>query len=243
MNTDRVWATIGGEDSGKDGGIFRSDDAGKTWKLLNNTFEITSRQYYYGHIFADTQKLDVVYTFSSKSFYKSTDGGKTWDGRVQTPHSDYHDLWIDPHDDQRMINGNDGGATITFDGGRSWSSEMNQPTGQFYTVRADSGFPYRVYGAQQDDTTVSMSKQSVGRRARRRGYWRRPLRRSRRRRERLCDSRLAGSERRVCGRFLGIADAVRPQGRKHAQHHGLAGLSGRAHRLGSRSIGSSGRFR
>ncbi len=162
VNTDHVWATIGGEDGGKDGGIFRSDDAGKTWKLLNNTFEITSRQYYYGHIFADTQKPDLVYTFSSKSFYKSTDGGKTWDGRVQTPHSDYHDLWIDPHDDQRMINGNDGGATITFDGGRSWTSEMNQPTGQFYTVRADSGFPYRVYGAQQDDTTVSLSNESAG---------------------------------------------------------------------------------
>lgn len=160
VNTDRVWATIGGENGGQDGGIFRSDDAGKTWKLLNNTFEMTSRQYYYGHIFADTQKLDVVYTFSSKSFYKSTDGGKTWDGRVQTPHSDYHDLWIDPHDDQRMVNGNDGGATVTFDGGRSWTSENNQPTGQFYTVRADNGFPYRVYGAQQDDTTVSLSNES-----------------------------------------------------------------------------------
>ena len=78
-----------------------------------------------------------------------------------TPHSDYHGLWIDPHDDQRMINGNDGGATVTFDGGKSWSSEMNQPTGQFYTVRADNSFPYRVYGAQQDDTTVSISSNSV----------------------------------------------------------------------------------
>jgi photosystem II stability/assembly factor-like uncharacterized protein len=160
VNTDRVWATIGGENGGQDGGIFRSDDAGKTWKLLNNTFEMTSRQYYYGHIFADTQKLDMVYTFSSKSFYKSTDGGKTWDGRIQTPHGDYHDLWIDPRDDQRMVNGNDGGATVTFDGGRSWTSENNQPTGQFYTVRADNGFPYRVYGAQQDDTTVSLSNES-----------------------------------------------------------------------------------
>ena len=80
VNTDRVWATIG-EDGG---GIFRSDDAGKTWKLLNNSFEMTSRQYYYGHIFADPQKLDVVYTFSSKTFYKSTDGGTT----LGHPHSD-----------------------------------------------------------------------------------------------------------------------------------------------------------
>ena len=152
VNTDRVWATIGG------GGIFRSDDAGKTWKLLNDSFEMTSRQYYYGHIFADPQKLDVVYTFSSKTFYKSVDGGTTWDIHIQTPHSDYHDLWIDPHDDQRMINGNDGGATVTFDGGKSWTAEMNQPTGQFYTVRADNSFPYRVYGAQQDDTHRFSSK-------------------------------------------------------------------------------------
>ncbi|MGB7023752.1 MAG: hypothetical protein WBD73_08145 [Candidatus Acidiferrales bacterium] len=152
MDSQRVWATIGGED----GGIYRSDDAGKTWQLLNGSFEMHSRQYYYGHIFADPQQLDTVYTFSSKDFYKSTDGGKTW-GRIQTPHGDYHDLWIDPHDDQRMVNGNDGGATVTFDGGKSWSSENDQPTAQFYTVRADNSFPYRVYGAQQDNTTVSIS--------------------------------------------------------------------------------------
>lgn len=152
MDSRRVWATIGGDD----GGIYRSDDAGKTWQLLNGSFEMHSRQYYYGHIFADPQQLDMVYTFSSKDFYKSTDGGKTW-GRIQTPHGDYHDLWIDPRDDQRMVNGNDGGATVTFDGGKSWSSENNQPTAQFYTVRTDNSFPYRVYGAQQDNTTVSIS--------------------------------------------------------------------------------------
>ncbi|MGB6482776.1 MAG: hypothetical protein WBE86_04740 [Candidatus Acidiferrales bacterium] len=156
MNSQRVWATIGGND----GGVYRSDDGGKTWQLLNGTFQMHSRQYYYAHIFADPQQLDTVYTFSSKSFYKSTDGGKTW-GTIQTPHGDYHDLWIDPHDDQRMVNGNDGGATVTFDGGKSWSSENNQATGQFYTVRADNGFPYRVYGAQQDDTTVSISSDSI----------------------------------------------------------------------------------
>ncbi|MGB6877687.1 MAG: hypothetical protein WBD87_16815 [Candidatus Acidiferrales bacterium] len=156
MNSQRVWATIGGDG----GGVYRSDDGGKTWQLLNGTFQMHSRQYYYAHIFADPQQLDTVYTFSSKSFYKSTDGGKTW-GTIQTPHGDYHDLWIDPHDDQRMVNGNDGGATVTFDGGKSWSSENNQATGQFYTVRADNGFPYRIYGAQQDDTTVSISSDSI----------------------------------------------------------------------------------
>ncbi|HZU23826.1 MAG TPA: hypothetical protein VE998_13425, partial [Terriglobales bacterium] len=148
----RVYATIGGDD----GGIFRSDDAGETWRLLNGSFEMHSRQYYYGHIFADPKDVDTVYTFTSKDFYKSTDGGKTW-GRVQTPHGDYHGLWIDPNDNQRMVNGNDGGATVTFDGGKSWSSEMNQPTAQFYTVRADNDFPYHIYGAQQDNTTVAVS--------------------------------------------------------------------------------------
>ena len=157
VDPNRVWATIGGDD----GGIYRSDDAGKTWKLLNGSFEMHSRQYYYGHIFADPQKLDVVYTFSSKSFYKSTDGGTTW-GTIRTPHGDYHDLWIDPNDDQRMVNANDGGATVTFDGGESWSSEDNQATAQFYTVRADNAFPYRVYGAQQDNTTVSISSEAAG---------------------------------------------------------------------------------
>lgn len=156
VDSQRVWATIGGEN----GGVYRSDDGGKTWKLLNGSFQMHSRQYYYAHIFADPQQLNTVYTFSSKSFYKSVDGGTTW-GTIRTPHGDYHDLWIDPHDDQRMINGNDGGAAVTFDGGKSWSSENNQATGQFYTVRADAGFPYRVYGAQQDDTTVSISSPSV----------------------------------------------------------------------------------
>lgn len=157
---DRIYATIGGND----GGIYRSDDAGKTWKLIDGSFEMHARQYYYGHIFADPLQPDNVYTFSSKDFYKSLDGGKTWT-RIQTPHGDYHDLWIDPHDNQRMINGNDGGATVTFDGGRSWSPESNQATAQFYTVRTDNDFPYHVYGAQQDNTTVAISSQPQGTRS------------------------------------------------------------------------------
>ncbi len=156
VDSNRVWATIGGDD----GGIYLSDDAGQSWKLINGSFEMHSRQYYYGHIFADPKERDTVYTFVAKDFYKSSDGGETWT-RLQTPHGDYHDLWIDPKDNQRMVNGNDGGATVTFDGGKSWSSEMNQPTGQFYTVRADNDFPYHVYGAQQDNTTVSISSQAA----------------------------------------------------------------------------------
>jgi photosystem II stability/assembly factor-like uncharacterized protein len=154
----RIWATIGAEQGG---GVYRSDDAGATWQLVNDGFEMHSRQYYYGHIFADPQQRDAVYTFSAKDFQKSTDGGKMWT-RIQTPHGDYHGLWIDPGDNQRMVNGNDGGATVTFDGGKSWTSEMNQATAQFYTVRTDTDFPYRVYGAQQDNTTVSISSAGGG---------------------------------------------------------------------------------
>jgi photosystem II stability/assembly factor-like uncharacterized protein len=157
VNPNRIWATVEAED----GGIYRSDDAGMSWSLLNDRFEVRSRQYYYGHIFADPLQADTVYTFSSKNFLKSIDGGKTYKS-VETPHGDYHDLWIDPHDNQRMIDGDDGGADISFDGGKSWSSEMNQATAQFYTVSTDNDFPYHVYGAQQDNTTVAIASRTGG---------------------------------------------------------------------------------
>jgi len=151
----RLWATIGGDE----GGVYRSDDAGQTWQLVDGSFAMHSRQYYYGHIFADPEERDTVYTFSSKGFYKSTDAGQHWE-QIRTPHSDYHGLWIDPRNNQRMVNANDGGATVTFDGGRSWTPEDNQATAQFYTVRTDNDFPYHVYGAQQDNTTVMVSSAS-----------------------------------------------------------------------------------
>ena len=118
VNPQRVWATVEADDKG---GVYRSDDGGSTWQLLNDGFNMTSRQYYYGHIFADPLDVNTVYTFCAKYFYKSTDGGKTYI-EVQTPHGDYHDLWIDPKNSRRMVNGSDGGAAITFNGGRSWSS-------------------------------------------------------------------------------------------------------------------------
>lgn len=117
------------------------------------------RQYYYGHIFADPQELDTVYTFSSKGFFQSADGGRTYT-TLRAPHGDYHDLWIDPENRLRMINANDGGGTVTFDGGNTWSSLDNQPTGQFYEVIADNHFPYRIYGSQQDNTTVSIASRT-----------------------------------------------------------------------------------
>ena len=157
-NPQRVWATV---EADARGGVYRSDDAGRTWQLLNDDFNMTARQYYYGHIFADPVDANTMYTFCAKFFYKSTDGGKTYTN-VQTPHSDYHDLWIDPKDPRRMVNGSDGGASVTFNGGRSWSSMDNQPTAQFYAVVTDHGTPYRVYGSQQDNTTVSIASRTNG---------------------------------------------------------------------------------
>jgi photosystem II stability/assembly factor-like uncharacterized protein len=157
-NPQRVWATV---EADSKGGVYRSDDGGKTWQLLNDDFNMTSRQYYYGHIFADPRDANTVYTFCAKYFYKSTDGGKTYTN-VQTPHGDYHDLWIDPRDPLRMVNGSDGGAAVTFNGGRTWSSLDNQPTAQFYTAITDNGSPYRVYGSQQDNTTVSIASRTNG---------------------------------------------------------------------------------
>ena len=158
VNSKRVWATVEAE---PDGGIYRSDDAGATWTLMNGSFDVRSRQYYYGHIFADPSEADTVYTFSSKHFLRSTDGGKTYT-HVNTPHGDYHDLWIDPKDRLRMIDGDDGGGDVSFDGGVSWSSENNQPTAQFYTVSTDNAFPYHVYGAQQDNSTVGIASRTSG---------------------------------------------------------------------------------
>ncbi len=158
VNPQRLWATVEADDKG---GVYRSDDGGATWQLLNGDFNMTSRQYYYGHIFADPQDVDTVYTFCAKYFYKSTDGGKTYT-EVQTPHGDYHDLWIDPKDNKRMVNGSDGGAAVTFNGGKTWSSLDNQPTAQFYAVITDNSVPYRIYGSQQDNTTVSIASRTSG---------------------------------------------------------------------------------
>jgi photosystem II stability/assembly factor-like uncharacterized protein len=155
---ERVWATV---EADHNGGVYRSDDGGRTWQLLNDGFNMTARQYYYGHIFADPADANIVYTFCAKYFYKSTDGGLTYT-EVQTPHGDYHDLWIDPKNPLRMVNGSDGGAAVTFDGGRAWSSLDNQPTAQFYAVITDNSVPYRIYGSQQDNTTVSITSRTNG---------------------------------------------------------------------------------
>lgn len=143
------------------GGLYRSDDSGKTWELLNNDRILWSRAWYYIHIKADPVDENTVYVLNAP-FMKSIDGGKTFE-KKSTPHGDHHDHWINPEDNRNMINANDGGATITFDGGESWSSIMNQPTAQFYRVITDNLKPYRIYGGQQDNSTVAIASETYDR--------------------------------------------------------------------------------
>ncbi len=150
----RVWAIVEAEE----GGVFRSDDDGETWERLSDDADVRGRPWYYSHIFADPQDPETVYVLEGKTF-KSIDGGRVF-STVQMPHGDNHDLWIDPRNPKRMIEGNDGGACVSFNGGASWSTIYNQPTAQFYHVTTDNRFPYRVYGAQQDNTTISLPSRS-----------------------------------------------------------------------------------
>ena len=151
---ERVWAIIDAED----GAIFRSDDGGEHWERLCEDRNIRARPWYYMHIIADPHDADTVWALNVQA-WKSIDGGRTF-SEVQIPHGDHHDLWIDPLNPQRMIEGNDGGACVSFNGGVSWSSIYNQPTAEFYHVTTDTQFPYKVYGAQQDNSTICVPSRS-----------------------------------------------------------------------------------
>jgi photosystem II stability/assembly factor-like uncharacterized protein len=153
-NPNRVWAVIEAEK----GGIYRSDDGGENWQLLTDDHRFRQRAWYYSHIFADPKSADTVYILNT-GIYRSNDGGKTFTP-IRAPHGDNHALWIDPANPRRLINGNDGGATISTDGGQSWTSVYNQPTAQFYHVSTDNRFPYYIYGAQQDNSTVGIASAS-----------------------------------------------------------------------------------
>ncbi len=155
-NTDKIYALI----ENKDGGLFVSNDAGETWTLQSNDNTIRQRAWYYTKVFVDPKNENNMYVLNV-NFLKSTDGGKTFKN-INTPHGDHHDLWIDPEDGRRMIIGDDGGAQISFDGGDNFSTYYNQPTAQFYRVSTDNHYPYRVLGAQQDNSTVRILSQSDG---------------------------------------------------------------------------------
>ena len=150
----RVWALVEAEERG----LYRSDDGGASWERTNDEAKLMQRPWYYSHVFADPSDPETVYVLNT-SAWRSTDAGSTFT-EIKMPHGDHHDLWIDPHRPQRMIEGNDGGACVSFDAGGSWSSIYNQPTSQFYHVTTDNQTPYRVYGTQQDNTAISVPSRS-----------------------------------------------------------------------------------
>jgi photosystem II stability/assembly factor-like uncharacterized protein len=152
----RVYALV--EAADEKGGLYRSDDGGDSWKQVTDDHRLRHRPWYYTHVAADPRELDTLYVLCV-GFYRSRDGGKTWTP-IETPHGDYHGIWIDPAEPRRIALANDGGATISVDGGESWSRQDNQPTAQFYHVSVDDQWPYMVYGSQQDNSSVGIRSRS-----------------------------------------------------------------------------------
>lgn len=157
VNNQRLYAMVENKEKG---GLYRSNDGGETWTLVNSDRSLRQRAWYYTRVYADTKDVDVVYVLNV-SYHKSTDGGKSFD-RYNAPHGDHHDLWIAPEDPNRMIIADDGGAQVTYDGGETWSTYYNQPTAQFYRVTTDNHFPYRIYVAQQDNSTLRIPHRTNG---------------------------------------------------------------------------------
>ena len=153
VNTQRVWAMV----EAKEGGLYRSDDGGETWAKMTDSPNLLQRPWYFFRVYADTQNVDTVYVLNV-GFWRSIDGGRTFNS-VGTPHGDNHDLWIAPNDASRMIEGNDGGSNVSVTAGRTWT-EQDQPTAQFYRVALDNDFPYNIYGAQQDNSTVRIASRT-----------------------------------------------------------------------------------
>jgi photosystem II stability/assembly factor-like uncharacterized protein len=150
-NSDRVWALI----EARNGGLYRSDDGGDKWELINPDHRLTQRAWYYMHVVADPKDANTLYILNV-DFHRSVDGGRTFN-KIKVPHGDNHGLWIDPLNTKRMIQTDDGGATVTMDGGEHWTKQDNQPTAQFYHVTTDNRFPYYLYGSQQDNSSVAIA--------------------------------------------------------------------------------------
>ena len=154
-NSDKVYALIE-SDSDKDlGGLFVSGNAGENWSRVSDDNRLTQRAWYYTEVFADPKDEQTIYVLSAPAL-RSIDGGKTWE-RLSGTHGDYHDLWINPHNSKNMVIANDGGAAISFNYGKTWSTQSNMPTAQFYRLNVDNSFPYRVYAGQQDNSSIRIA--------------------------------------------------------------------------------------
>ena len=157
VDSNRVWAMV----ESSDGGLFRSDDGGASWIRINEERKLRQRAWYYTRVYAGPKNVDEVYVLNVR-FWRSGDAGKSFES-ISTPHGDHHDLWIAPNDPQRMAVADDGGVQISLNRGKTWSTYENQPTAQFYRVTTDNHFPYRIYGAQQDNSTVRILSRTSGR--------------------------------------------------------------------------------
>lgn len=154
---DRIYALI---EAKPGSGLYRSEDAGATWRLINGSGNLITRPFYYTTLGVDPNNSDIVYV-GDEGWFQSTDGGRAFHS-MPVPHGDNHDIWINPRNSQCMIQSNDGGANVSLDGGRTWSTQANQPTAEIYQVTVDNQYPYRVYGAQQDNTTVIAPSLAIG---------------------------------------------------------------------------------
>lgn len=158
-NPQKVFALVESDTEKEQGGLFVSNDAGKHWTRISKDHRLVQRAWYYIEVIADPKQEDLVYVLNSPGL-KSKDGGKSWE-YISGTHGDFHQLWINSSNNQNMIIANDGGAAVTFNGGKMWSTQNNQPTAQFYRVNADNGFPYKIYGGQQDNTSVQIASQNI----------------------------------------------------------------------------------
>ncbi len=160
-NPQKVYALVESDTEKDLGGLFVSSDAGESWRMISGDNRLTQRAWYYIEVFIDPKDENMVYVLSAPAL-RSKDGGKTWE-RLSGTHGDFHDLWINPDNPKNMVISNDGGAAITFNRGRTWSTQSNMPTAQFYRINVDNMFPYNIYGGQQDNSSVKIASRSLGR--------------------------------------------------------------------------------
>jgi photosystem II stability/assembly factor-like uncharacterized protein len=159
-NSEKVYALIESDSDKEQGGLFVSNDAGASWSLVTNDHRLVQRAWYYIELFTDPLNENTIYVLSAPAL-RSKDGGKTWEN-ISGTHGDYHDLWINPYNSKNMVIANDGGAAVSVNEGKTWSTQSNMPTAQFYRINTDNQFPYRIYGGQQDNTSVSIAHRELG---------------------------------------------------------------------------------